>query len=101
MIDHNALSCDYSHTPLLFPQSLSHSTHTEGFLKSLEEDARERGKRRREREAKGREHKKKGNTLFRAGQYEASVEEFSTALKHTPWDVSLYTNRALVCVNAL
>ena len=50
----------------------------------------------RERERKGREHKKSGNVSFRGGQYGTAVEEFSQALKHMPWDVSLYTNRALV-----
>ena len=66
-------------------------------MKTLEEDARERGERRKEREAQGRDHKKRGNTAFRAGQFENAVTEFSVALRHTPWDISLYTNRALVC----
>ena len=54
------------------------------------------GERRKERESRGREHKKSGNTAFRSGQYSDAVEQYSHALKHTPWDVSLYTNRALV-----
>ena len=66
-------------------------------MKTLEEDARDRGERRKEREAQGRDHKKRGNTAFRAGQFENAVTEFSVALRHTPWDISLYTNRALVC----
>ena len=67
-------------------------------MKTLEEDARERGERRKEREAEGREHKRRGNEAFRAGQFQSAAEEFSVALRHTPWDTSLYTNRALVCV---
>ena len=65
-------------------------------MKTLEEDAKERGERRKERESKGREHKRRGNGLFRAGQYDNAVDAFSMALYYTPWDVSLYTNRALV-----
>ena len=72
--------------------------HTTGrFMKTLEEDARERGERRKEREALGREHKRRGNEAFRAEQFDTAVEEFSAALKHTPLDISLHTNRALVC----
>lgn len=70
------------------------------FLKTLEEDARERGERRKEREMKGCEHKKNGNMSFRAGQYDNAIQEFTLGLEHTPWDISLYTNRALVMINA-
>ena len=63
-------------------------------MKNLEEDARERGERRKEREIEGREYKRRGAS-FRDGQYDSAVEEFSVVLKHTPWDVSLYTNRAV------
>ena len=73
-----------------------HTAEQLELLKTLEEDARERGERRKEREAQGKEHKKRGNESFRAGQFETAVKEFSVALEHTPWDISLYTNRALV-----
>ena len=50
---------------------------------------------------KGREHKKSGSVSFRGGQHETAVKEFSQALKHMPWDVSLYTNRALVRMSTI
>ena len=73
------------------PTHILHAVEHVEFMKTLEEDARERGERRKEREAQGRDHKKRGNT---AGQFENAVTEFSVALRHTPWDISLYTNRA-------
>jgi hypothetical protein len=66
------------------------------FLQSLEEDARERGERRKEREARGKEAKKKGNKAFKVGDYESAVQYFTEGIRETPWDITLYTNRALV-----
>lgn len=65
------------------------------FLRSLEEDARERGERRRERERRGKEAKKHGNVAFKEGAFEKAVECFAQAIEETPWDLTLYTNRAL------
>ena len=45
------------------------STQT-AFLRSLEEDARERGERRREREVRGKEAKRKGIKAFRESNFE-------------------------------
>lgn len=66
------------------------------FLRTLEEDARERGERRKEREKKGKEAKKKGNQAFKEGNLERAVEWFTEGIKEAPWDITLYTNRALV-----
>lgn len=67
-----------------------------GFLRSLEEDAKERGERRREMELRGKEAKKKGNKAFKEGDYESAVKYFTEGIKEAPWDITLYTNRALV-----
>ena len=64
----------------------------------MEQDADERAKRRTERETKGRELKGEGNAAFRSGQYDIAVARYAAALENTPWDTSLYTNRAQVCV---
>lgn len=66
------------------------------FLQSLEEDSKERGERRRQREERGKEAKKKGNKAFKEGKFEGAVEFFTEAIKEMPWDLTLYTNRALV-----
>lgn len=66
------------------------------FLRSLEEDAKERADRRKEREARGKEAKKKGNRAFKAGDFEGAVRCFTDGIKEAPWDLTLYTNRALV-----
>ena len=66
------------------------------FLRSLEEDAKERAERRKEREARGKEAKKKGNRVFKAGDFEGAVRCFTEGIKEAPWDITLYTNRALV-----
>lgn len=67
------------------------------FLQSLEEDAQERGEKRKERERKGREVKRKGNQAFKEGDYDSAVRWFTEGVKEAPWDITLYTNRALVC----
>ena len=66
------------------------------FCKSVEEDARERAARRKERERKGKDIKKKANSSFKSGDYEKALEQYALALKETPWDTTLHTNRALV-----
>jgi len=68
------------------------------FCKSIEEDAKERAERRKERERKGKEIKKRGNSFFKSGECEKALEQYALALKETPWDFTLHTNRALVMV---
>ena len=65
----------------------------------MEQDASERAERRLEREKKGRELKGAGNAAFRSGQFDTAVERYTAAIESTPWDASLYTNRAQVCVH--
>ena len=62
----------------------------------MEEDAQERAERRKERERVGREKKRKGNEAFRKEEYHSAVEHYTEAIQQMPWDVTLYTNRALV-----
>jgi len=66
------------------------------YLKALEEDAKERSERRKAKEKLGKEHKKHGNTAFKQGDFETAIGSYSEAIKQTPWDVTLYTNRAQV-----
>ena len=70
----------------------------DAFCESVEQDASERAERRLEREKKGRELKGAGNAAFRSGQFDTAVERYSSAIERTPWDATLYTNRAQVCV---
>ena len=64
----------------------------------MEQDAEERAQRRVEREEKGRELKRAGNAAFRSGQYDIALARYTAAIESTPWDTSLYTNRAQVGV---
>lgn len=68
----------------------------DGFLRSLKEDALERAERRREREERSKAAKKRGNEKFKKGQFDDALEHFTEAIKEAPWDLTLYTNRALV-----
>ena len=67
----------------------------------MEDDARERTERKRERERVGKERKRKANGLFRRGEFSTAVESYSEAIEQMPWDVSLYTNRALVSARVI
>ncbi len=58
----------------------------------------ERGERRRRREEEGKRLKKEGNKAFRREDYSRAVACFTEAIAQSPWDITLYTNRALVCV---
>ena len=71
-------------------------TSQEAFLHSVEEDARARGVRRREREARGKEAKRNGVGAFKRMDYEGAAAFFTDAISEMPWDISLYTNRASV-----
>ncbi|XP_065883207.1 tetratricopeptide repeat protein 12-like [Dysidea avara] len=66
---------------------------TDGFCKALEEDAKERAERRKEKEKIGKEFTKSGNTAFKQGDFEAAVISYSEGIKQMPWDITLYTNR--------
>ena len=74
----------------------THLLHTAEFMRAVKEDAKEREKNRKERETLGREFKNKGNEAFRSGQHKSAVDFYTQALRYTPWDISLYTNKALV-----
>lgn len=66
------------------------------FMRSIEDDAKERGERRREREGRAKEAKREGNKAFKGGHYEEALRFFTDGIKNTPWDLTLYTNKALV-----
>lgn len=72
------------------------STDTSMFCQSVEEDAKQRAEKRKERVQKGKAIKKEGNAFFKSGDYELALECFAAALKETPWDMTLHTNKALV-----
>ena len=70
--------------------------HAGGFCKAVEEDALERAEKIKEREKLGKEWKRKGTQAFRRQEFQEAVDNYSKAVKQSPWDVSLYTNLALV-----
>ena len=73
---------------------------TAGFCRTIEQDAKERAERKKEKEARGKEMKRKGCVCFKCGKYEEALEHFTAALREMPWDLALYTNRALVKGNS-
>lgn len=83
-------------TTSCLPFMHTHPCLTADFMKSIQEDAKERAERRKEREKAGKELKKKGTRAFRSSDYNSAIEFYSKAIQEMPWDITLYTNRALV-----
>ncbi|XP_036114086.1 tetratricopeptide repeat protein 12 [Molossus molossus] len=68
--------------------------NTEAFLASVEKDAKERAKRRRENRVLADALKEKGNEAFARGAYETAVLCYSEGLEKLKDMKVLYTNRA-------
>ena len=47
----------------------------------------------------GKEWKRKGTQTFRRQEFQAAINNYSQAVEQCPWDISLYTNLALVSRN--
>ena len=68
------------------------------YLRALEEDTKERSERRKAKQKLGKKHKSLGNTAFNRGDFNAVITAYSEAICVMPWDVTLYTNWAQVCM---
>ncbi|XP_067827001.1 tetratricopeptide repeat protein 12 [Heptranchias perlo] len=66
----------------------------ENFLKILERDAEERGKRRKESQKLANVLKEKGNAAFDKGDYATAVQHYTEGLNKLRDFQALYTNRA-------
>ena len=67
----------------------------------MEEDTKEKSERRKAKQKLGKEHKRLGNTAFSRGDFDAAITAYSEAIvtiREMPWDITLYTNRAQVCM---
>nr|XP_039327225.1 tetratricopeptide repeat protein 12 isoform X3 [Saimiri boliviensis boliviensis] len=69
-------------------------TDSEAFLASVEKDAKERAKRRRENKVLADALKEKGNEAFAKGDYETAILRYSEGLEKLKDMKVLYTNRA-------
>ncbi|XP_031508802.1 tetratricopeptide repeat protein 12 isoform X5 [Papio anubis] len=67
---------------------------SEAFLASVEKDAKERAKRRRENKVLADALKEKGNEAFAEGNYETAILHYSEGLEKLKDVKVLYTNRA-------
>ncbi|XP_003472735.1 tetratricopeptide repeat protein 12 isoform X2 [Cavia porcellus] len=79
------------------PQAAAQNTNEinpEAFLASLEKDAKERAKRRRENKVLADALKEKGNKAFAKGDYAAAILSYSEGLDKMKDMKVLYTNRA-------
>ncbi|KAM9079773.1 tetratricopeptide repeat protein 12 isoform 2-T2 [Megaptera novaeangliae] len=79
------------------PQASTKNTdeiNTEAFLASMEKDAKERAKRRRENKVLADALKEKGNEAFVKGDYETAILCYSEGLEKLKDMKVLYTNRA-------
>uniref|UniRef100_A0A2I3RQ04 Tetratricopeptide repeat protein 12 n=1 Tax=Pan troglodytes TaxID=9598 RepID=A0A2I3RQ04_PANTR len=68
--------------------------NSEAFLASVEKDAKERAKRRRENKVLADALKEKGNEAFAEGNYETAILRYSEGLEKLKDMKVLYTNRA-------
>uniref|UniRef100_A0A8C9LT80 Tetratricopeptide repeat protein 12 n=1 Tax=Piliocolobus tephrosceles TaxID=591936 RepID=A0A8C9LT80_9PRIM len=68
--------------------------NSEAFLASVEKDAKERAKRRRENKVLADALKEKGNEAFAEGNYETAILHYSEGLEKLKDVKVLYTNRA-------
>ncbi|KAM5246751.1 tetratricopeptide repeat protein 12 isoform 2-T2 [Ctenodactylus gundi] len=80
--------------PAEVPVSLWSYISRDAFLASVEKDAKERAKRRKENKALAEALKKKGNEAFANGDYKRAVLHYSEGLEKLKDMKVLYTNRA-------
>ncbi|XP_027419508.1 tetratricopeptide repeat protein 12 isoform X2 [Bos indicus x Bos taurus] len=81
-------------SPPQAPTKDTDEINTEAFLASLEKDAKERAKRRRENKVLADALKEKGNAAFVRGDYETAILCYSEGLEKLKDMKVLYTNRA-------
>uniref|UniRef100_A0A4W2EBQ6 Tetratricopeptide repeat protein 12 n=1 Tax=Bos indicus x Bos taurus TaxID=30522 RepID=A0A4W2EBQ6_BOBOX len=81
-------------SPPQAPTKDADEINTEAFLASLEKDAKERAKRRRENKVLADALKEKGNAAFVRGDYETAILCYSEGLEKLKDMKVLYTNRA-------
>ncbi|XP_061058520.1 tetratricopeptide repeat protein 12 isoform X4 [Eubalaena glacialis] len=81
-------------SPPQAPTKNTDEVNTEGFLASMEKDAKERAKRRRENKVLADALKEKGNEAFVKGDYETAILCYSEGLEKLKDVKVLYTNRA-------
>ncbi|XP_067607158.1 tetratricopeptide repeat protein 12 isoform X3 [Pseudorca crassidens] len=81
-------------SPPQAPTKNTDEINTEAFLASVEKDAKERAKRRRENKVLADALKEKGNEAFVKGDYETAILCYSEGLEKLKDMKVLYTNRA-------
>ncbi|XP_055279011.1 tetratricopeptide repeat protein 12 isoform X2 [Moschus berezovskii] len=81
-------------SPPSAPAKDTDEINTEAFLASLEKDAKERARRRRENKVLADALKEKGNEAFVRGDYETAILCYSEGLEKLKDMKVLYTNRA-------
>ncbi|XP_057409680.1 tetratricopeptide repeat protein 12 isoform X5 [Balaenoptera acutorostrata] len=81
-------------SPPQAPTKNTDEINTEAFLASMEKDAKERAKRRRENKVLADALKEKGNEAFVKGDYETAILCYSEGLEKLKDMKVLYTNRA-------
>nr|XP_058924278.1 tetratricopeptide repeat protein 12 [Kogia breviceps] len=81
-------------SPPQAPTKNTEEINTEAFLASVERDAKERAKRRRENKVLAHALKEKGNEAFVKGDYETAIQCYSEGLEKLKDMKVLYTNRA-------
>nr|XP_010968499.1 tetratricopeptide repeat protein 12 isoform X1 [Camelus bactrianus]XP_045362753.1 tetratricopeptide repeat protein 12 isoform X1 [Camelus bactrianus] len=81
-------------SPPQAPAKNADETNSEAFLASMEKDAKERAKRRRENKVLADALKEKGNEAFIRGDYETAILCYSEGLEKLKDMKVLYTNRA-------
>lgn len=64
------------------------------FMAALEQDAKERGERRRKNDAEANRLKEKGNEVYQKGNYSEAADYYSQALSVFKLNTKLWTNRA-------
>ncbi|NXM74562.1 TTC12 protein, partial [Serilophus lunatus] len=79
---------------VLTPRGPAEAVNADGFLATLEKDAKERAERRKRNQRLAAALKEEGNAAFRRGDFSQAIQSYTEGLQRLRDQQELYTNRA-------